>query len=48
MVIYTVAFSFFFLGLHLIGLGIIAELTMRTGDFFPGQSLVPAVQRKGD
>lgn len=46
-VIYTVAFSFLFLGLHFIALGIIAELTMRTGDFFPGQNLVSAVQRKG-
>lgn len=45
-VMYTVAFSFFFLGFHLIGLGIIGELTMRTGDFVPAQSLVPAVQRK--
>jgi len=47
-VIYTVAFSFLFLGLHFIALGIIGELAMRTGDFFPGQSLVPAVQRKGN
>jgi glycosyltransferase involved in cell wall biosynthesis len=47
-VIYTVAFSFLFLGIHLIALGIIAELTMRTGDFFPGQSLGPAVQPKGN
>jgi glycosyltransferase involved in cell wall biosynthesis len=47
-VMYTVAFSFLFLGLHSIGLGIIAELTMSTGDFFPGRSLVPAVQRKAN
>lgn len=47
-VMYTVAFSFLFLGLHSIGLGIIAELTMNTGDFFPGRSLLPAVQRKAN
>jgi glycosyltransferase involved in cell wall biosynthesis len=45
-VIYTVAFSFFFLGFHLLALGTIGELAMRTGDFVPAQSLVPAVQRK--
>jgi glycosyltransferase involved in cell wall biosynthesis len=45
-VIYTVAFLFLFLGFHLLALGTIGELTMRTGDFVPVQSLVPAAQRK--
>jgi hypothetical protein len=46
-VMYTVAFSFFFLGLHLLGLGIIGELTTRTGDFIPVRNIVPAAWRKG-
>jgi glycosyltransferase involved in cell wall biosynthesis len=45
-VIYTVAFLFLFLGFHLLAVGTIGELTMRTGDFAPVQSLVPPVQRK--
>jgi len=46
-VIYTVAFLFFFLGFYLLALGIIGELSMKTGDFVPVQSLVPA-KRKAD
>jgi len=46
--VYTIAFSFFFLGFHLLALGIIGELNMRTGDFVPVQSLVPVVQRKAN
>jgi glycosyltransferase involved in cell wall biosynthesis len=45
-VMYIVAFSFFWLGFHLLSFGFIGELTMRTGGFVPVQSLVPAVQRK--
>jgi glycosyltransferase involved in cell wall biosynthesis len=46
-VMYTAAFSFFFLGLHLLGLGIIGELTTRTGDFIPVRNIVQAAWRKG-
>src|SRR5262249_30255258 len=45
-VIYTVALLFLFLGLHFIALGVVGELTMRTGDFLPFRSLGPAVQER--
>jgi len=46
-VIYTVGFLLLFLGIHFIALGIVGELTMRTGDFSPQKSLVRSAQREG-
>jgi len=47
LVIYTVGFLLLFLGIHFIALGIVGELTMRTGDFSPQKSLVRSAQREG-
>ena len=44
MVISTVAFLFLFLGGHLVALGILGELAMRTGNYVPGAGLVRVVQ----
>jgi len=39
IVLYTAAFLFFFLSTHLLSMGIIGELLMKTGDFLPKNSL---------
>ncbi len=39
MVISTVAFLIFLLGVHLLSLGMIGELCLKTGDYFPAKSL---------
>jgi len=39
MVLSTGAFLFFFLSIHLISMGIVAELSLKTGDYLPKESL---------
>lgn len=39
IVISTVSFLFLFLGVHLLAMGIIGELSMKTGDYFPEKDL---------
>jgi len=39
IVMSTAAFLFFFLGTHLLSMGVIGELLMKTGDFLPKNSL---------
>jgi glycosyltransferase involved in cell wall biosynthesis len=46
MVISTVALLFLFLGGHLVALGILGELAMRTGNYVPGAGLVRVVQHE--
>lgn len=43
----TAAFLCFFLGAHLISLGVIAELVVHTGEFSPGKSLRPTTKVLG-
>jgi len=43
MVMSTVAFLFFFLGAHLLTMGVIGELSMKTGDYRPTKSVHPTV-----
>lgn len=43
MVVSTVGFLFLLLGAHLLSLGIIAELLVRTGDYIPSRSLNPTI-----
>ena len=43
MVISTVAFLLLFLGTHLLSLGIIGELCVKTGDYLPEKSLDPTI-----
>jgi glycosyltransferase involved in cell wall biosynthesis len=43
LVISTVAFLFFLLGAHLLTLGIIGELSMKTGDFLPSKTIRPTL-----
>ncbi len=40
----TLAFLLFFLGAHVLSMGILAELAMRTGDFRPGRTLQPTLR----
>jgi len=44
LVMTTVGLLFFFLGTHLIALGIIGELSMKTGDFRPSKGLRPNIK----
>jgi len=41
LVLSAVAFLFFFLSIHLISMGIVAELSLKTGDYLPKESLHP-------
>jgi len=41
IVLSTVAFLFLFLSVHLISVGIVAELSMKTGDYIPKEFLQP-------
>jgi len=43
LVISTVAFLFLILGAHLLALGIIGELSMKTGDYLPSRTLRPTL-----
>jgi glycosyltransferase involved in cell wall biosynthesis len=43
LVMSTVAFLFFLLGVHLLSMGIIGELSMRTGDYLPEKVLRPTI-----
>jgi glycosyltransferase involved in cell wall biosynthesis len=46
LVVSTVAFLFLFLGGHLVALGILGELVMKTGNYLPGMRLVRSDQRE--
>jgi glycosyltransferase involved in cell wall biosynthesis len=45
LVLSTVAFLFLFLGAHLLAMGIIGELSMKTGDYSPSKTLNPVTLR---
>ena len=42
-VLFTVGLLWMFLGAHLLSIGLVAELAMKTGDFFPKQDVHPTV-----
>jgi glycosyltransferase involved in cell wall biosynthesis len=43
LVMSTVALLFFLLGVHLLSMGIIGELSLRTGDYFPDKVVRPTI-----
>jgi hypothetical protein len=44
LVLSTVAFLFFLLGVHLLSMGMIGELSMRTGKYHPEKILRPTIR----
>ena len=43
IILSTVAFLWLFLGAHLLSIGVVAELAMKTGDYFPKQDIGPTL-----